>query len=206
MRTGSVRGVGFAAIALRRAMSLSGVALVGVVLAGCATAENHSSLSTGAVPPSASAVPSVPAATMAETNAPVASGKARLLLSRPGGMLYAAVPARVKVGDDQVASLWAGNTAVVDVPAGTTRISVDSWNYPGEWADDISLGAGQTYRVEVGAREDGIGTAVMFGAIGGAFEASSNATRSGLFQLKVETEPSPTRTASAAQPAASSGR
>jgi hypothetical protein len=113
-------------------------------------------------------------------------------------MLYAAVPARVKVGDDQVASLWAGSTAIVDVPAGASRISVDSWNYPGEWADDITLVEGQTYRIEVGTREDGVGTALMFGAIGGAFEASSNATRSGLFQLKLESAPPAAQTASAA--------
>jgi hypothetical protein len=190
MGTGPDRGVESTAIAMRRARSFSGAAMLGIVLAGCAAADNQSEITTGAIAPPATAAGGQATAS-AEANAPVAPGKARLLLSRPGGMLYAAVPARVKVGDDQVASLWAGSTAIVDVPAGASRISVDSWSYPGEWADEVTLAEGQAYRIEVGAREDGVGTALMFGAIGGAFEASSNATRSGLFQLKVESAPPP---------------
>lgn len=181
----------------RRALALSSAAILALALAACATNDSQSTVATGSITPAADAKASGQQDTAAETRAPVPEGKARLLLNRPGGLLYAGVPARVKVGDNQVASLWGGGTAVADVPAGPTRLSVDSWNYPGEWADDITLVAGQTYKIEVGAREDGVGTAVLFGAIGGAFEASSNASRSGLFQLKIEGGETPVASATA---------
>jgi hypothetical protein len=205
MPTGTARGAEYPDVRWRRATALCGVALLVIVLAGCAAGDSQSGIATGAIAPQATA-PNGQATASAEANAQVAPGKARLLLARPNGMLYAAAPARVKVGEEQVASLWPGASAVVDVPAGTSRISVDSWNYPGEWADDVPLADGQTYRIEVAPREDGVATALMFGAIGGAFEASSNATRSGLFQLKMESASPPARTASATPPAPSSGR
>jgi hypothetical protein len=197
MRLTADRGFGTLRAAIRRVLALSCPAILAFALAACATNDSQSTAATGSITPTADAKPSEQHLMTAEAKAPVPEGKARLLLNRPGGLLYAGVPARVKVGDNQVASLWGGSTAVVDVPAGTTRLSVDSWNYPGEWADDMTLAAGQTYKIEVGAREDGVGTAVMFGAIGGAFEASSNATRSGLFQLKIDAPGSPVASAAA---------
>lgn len=155
-----------------------------LVLAGCA--------STG---DSELATQSLNAGSDAAAPQSVPAGKSRLVLSRPSGMLYMAVPASVKVNGNKVADLYGGNSHTLDIAPGKVSIMVDSWNYPGSWTDELAAAAGVTYEIEVGPREDGVGTAVMFGAIGGAIEAQNN-PKSGLFQWKV-TKRSSTQVATA---------
>ena len=138
-------------------------------LAGCAGGDGASDLTTQSV---------------AQTAAPVPAGKGRIALSRPGGILYAASAATVKVNGSKVADLYGGNSQTVDVAPGKVTITVDAWNYPGSWTEQLTVVAGTAYEIEVAPREDGVGTAVILGAIGGAVEANNN-PKAGLFQWKL---------------------
>ncbi len=144
--------------------------VLALALGGCAgTGEGGSDLSTQSL------------ASDRAVAQPVPQGKARLVLSRPGGLLYAGTAATVKVNGAKVAELWGSATQTVDIAPGKVTIAVDAWAYPGSWTEELSAVAGGTYNIEVAARSDGVGTAVMFGAIGGAVEAQNN-PKSGLFQ------------------------
>ena len=70
------------------------------VLAGCAGGDGASDLTTQSV---------------AQTPAAVPAGKGRIVLSRPGGILYAASAATVKVNGSKVADLYGGNSQTVNV-------------------------------------------------------------------------------------------
>jgi hypothetical protein len=143
-----------------------------IALAGCGGGDGGADLTTQSVSQTTAGSGQVPA------------GKGRLVLSRPGGILYAGSAATVKVNGSKVADLYGGNSLPVDVAPGKVTITVDAWNYPGSWTEQLSVAAGSTYDIEVAPREDSVGTAVVFGAIGGAIEAQNN-PKSGLFQWKV---------------------
>lgn len=114
---------------------------------------------------------------------PVPPGKARITIERPSTIVYVGCPANIKRGGQEVASIASGGKAVFDVPAGETVLSASCWSYPGDFALKFKAEAGRTYALEVAPRQDSIGTAVLFGAIGGAIEASVS-QNSGAFQLK----------------------
>ena len=67
--------------------------------------------------------------------------------------------------------------------AGETEITASCWSYPGKFAVTFKTEAGRTYALEVAPRQASVGTAVAFGAIGGAIDASVN-ENSGAFELK----------------------
>lgn len=89
------------------------VAALALALAGCA--------STDAVE------------TAALAKAPIATGKARVTITRVSTLQYAAAPATITLNGQKVASVANGGTAVVDVPAGANVLAASAWSYPGEY-------------------------------------------------------------------------
>src|SRR5262245_18122487 len=65
---------------------------------------------------------------------PLAASKARLKIFRTDTIVAAAVAARVRVDGREVASLGAGGSTVLDVPAGARKIVVDAWGHPNAYA------------------------------------------------------------------------
>ena len=114
---------------------------------------------------------------------PVPPGKARIKIQRSSTIVYAGCPATILRGTEKVADIANGGQALFDVPAGATVIEASCWSYPGKFSVKLTAVAGQQYAMEVAPREGSIGTAVLFGAIGGALEASVN-ENSGAFALK----------------------
>lgn len=118
---------------------------------------------------------------------PIPAGKARLTLTRVSTLLYSGAAAIIKVNDQEVASVWNGGTVTADVTPGANTLTASGALYPGAWTLKLNMKAGQNYAFEIQPRSAGVGTAVMFGAIGGAIEASSNPGKNtGLFEMKMK--------------------
>ncbi|MBO0763223.1 MAG: hypothetical protein J2P50_01320 [Hyphomicrobiaceae bacterium] len=98
-------------------------------------------------------------------------------------MLGAAVPARVTIDGREVASLGVGGSTVLDVPAGSRTIVVDSWSHPNAYKLTLSAKPGTFYTLEVSLRSEAV-VAGMFGLVGMMVEASSN-ENGGNFQIRV---------------------
>jgi hypothetical protein len=107
---------------------------------------------------------------------------ARLLIQREG-IIGAALPARVRIDGREVASVGVGGSTVLDVPAGSRKIVVDSWSHPNEYALNLVARPGMLYTLEISIRDEAF-AAGMFGIIGMAVEASAN-KNGGNFQIKV---------------------
>jgi hypothetical protein len=118
-------------------------------------------------------------------NAAGQKGKARLILTRTGSLLYSGVAARVKVNDQEIAILWVGGTSTVAIAPGPTTISVDAHLHPGTWTMKLNVKAGDTYNVEISPRGESLGPA-LFGTIGAVIDAHTN-KNAGAFQMRVVT-------------------
>ncbi len=144
------------------AMKIAASALVMIALAGCGSdGKDMQALALTPVPP----------------------GKARIKIQRSSTIVYAGCPATIMRGSEKVADIANGGQALFDVPAGATVIETSCWSYPGKFSVKFTAVAGQQYAMELAPREGSIGTAVLFGAIGGALDASVN-ENSGAFELK----------------------
>ena len=151
--------------AMRLAKVLAGpaaaVALIAMALAGCGSDGKE---------------------TAALALTPVPSGKARITLTRASTIVYSGCPATIMLGTAKVADIANGGQAIIDVPAGENVLTASCWSYPGIFTVKFKAAAGQKYAFEVAPRDGSIGTAVLFGAIGGAIDASVN-ENSGAFQI-----------------------
>ena len=137
---------------------------------------------------------------------PVPTGKARIILTRVSAIVYSGCPATIMRGAEKAADIANGGQAIIDVPAGENTLTASCWSYPGNFTVKFKAAAGQKYAFEVAPRDGSIGTAVLFGAIGGAIDASVN-ENSGAFQIGANKSAttaaaSPAAAPSAAAPAA----
>lgn len=146
----------------RRAIGLLAALSAAVALSACA---GSNSLETGAL-----------AAT------PIPYGKARVTLTRPSTIVYAAVPAAIDLNGVRVASISPGGSSVIDVPAGDNTLTASAWSYPGTFSYKLRAVPGERYVLEVAPNESHMGTAILFGAVGGAIEASTS-ENTGAFQI-----------------------
>jgi hypothetical protein len=107
---------------------------------------------------------------------------ARLQIHREG-IVGAAVPARILIDGREVASLGVGGSTVLDVPAGSRKIVVDSWSHPNAYTLNLAAKAGTLYTLEVSVRSEAF-VAGMFGVVGMVAEAAAN-ENGGTFQIRV---------------------
>ena len=107
---------------------------------------------------------------------------ARLKIYREG-MIGAALPARVMIDGREVASLGVGGSTVLDVPAGSHKIGVDSWSHPNAYALNLTAKPGMLYTLEISIRSEAF-VAGMFGLVGMMVEASAN-ENGGNFQIRL---------------------
>lgn len=107
---------------------------------------------------------------------------ARLQIHREG-IVGAAVPARILIDGREVASLGVGGSTVLDVPAGSRKIVVDSWSHTNAYTLTLPAKSGMLYTLEVSIRSEAM-VAGMFGIIGTVAEAAAN-ENGGTFQIRV---------------------
>jgi hypothetical protein len=107
---------------------------------------------------------------------------ARLKIYREG-VVGAALPARVLIDGREVASLGVGGSTVLDVPAGSRKIGVDSWSHPNAYTLTLAAKPGTLYTLEVSIRSEAF-VAGMFGIVGMMAEATAN-ENGGNFQIRV---------------------
>ena len=115
---------------------------------------------------------------------PLAPGKARVTITRPSSIVYAAAPATITLNGQKVADIAVGSSAVVDVPAGANVLAASAWSYPGSFSVKLDAKAGATYALSVEPRGDSLLPGALLGPIGGAIDASVN-ENAGAFQLTV---------------------
>jgi hypothetical protein len=150
---------------MRSAMRLVGVVcaalLSGAALSGCGTtgAENAALLDKALRP-----------------------AHARLHIHREG-IVGAAVPARILIDGREVASIGVGGSTVLDVPAGSRKIVVDSWSHPNAYTLPLAVKSGTLYTLEVSIRSEAF-VAGMFGVVGMIAESAAN-ENGGNFQIRV---------------------
>lgn len=113
---------------------------------------------------------------------PLHGSQARLKIYREG-IVGAALPARVTVDGREVASLGVGGSTVLDVPAGSRKIIVDSWSHPNPYKLTLAAKPGMLYTLEVSIRSEAM-VAGMFGLVGMMVEAAAN-ENGGNFQIRV---------------------
>jgi hypothetical protein len=107
---------------------------------------------------------------------------ARLHIHREG-VLGAAVPARILIDGREVASIGVGGSTVLDVPAGSRKIVVDSWSHPNAYTLALAAKPGTLYTLEVSVRSEAM-VAGMFGVVGMLAESAAN-ENGGTFQIRV---------------------
>jgi hypothetical protein len=107
---------------------------------------------------------------------------ARLQIHREG-IVGAAVPARILIDGREVASIGVGGSTVVDVPAGSRKIVVDSWSHPNAYTLPLAVKSGTLYTLEVSIRGEAM-VAGMFGVVGMIAESAAN-ENGGTFQIRV---------------------
>jgi hypothetical protein len=107
---------------------------------------------------------------------------ARLQIQR-SGVVGAAVPARIMIDGREVASLGVGGSTVLDVPAGSRKIAVDSWSHPNAYSLALAAKPGMLYTLEVSVRSEAM-VAGMFGLVGMMVEAAAN-ENGGTFEIRV---------------------
>lgn len=113
---------------------------------------------------------------------PLAAGKARVTITRPSTIVYAAAPATITLNGQKVADVAVGSSAVIDVPAGPNILAASAWSYPGTFSVKLNARAGATYALTVEPRGDSLLPGALLGPIGGAIDASVN-ENAGAFQL-----------------------
>jgi hypothetical protein len=96
----------------------------------------------------------------------------------------AAVPARVRIDGREVASIGVGGSTVLDVPAGSRKIVVDSWSHTNEYTLTLAAKPGMLYNLEISIRDEAFVAGMMFGIVGTMAEAAAN-PNGGNFQIKV---------------------
>lgn len=57
---------------------------------------------------------------------PIPAGKARVIITRPSSIVYAAAPASIPLNGAKVADFATGSSATIDVPAGASALSVSA--------------------------------------------------------------------------------
>jgi len=82
-----------------------------------------------------------------------------------------------------VASLGTGGSTIVDVPAGSRNIVVDSWSHPNEYKLTLAAKPGMMYTLEVSIRSEAM-VAGMFGLAGQMMEAAAN-ENGGNFKIRL---------------------
>ncbi|MGA7326756.1 MAG: hypothetical protein WBX25_20255 [Rhodomicrobium sp.] len=99
--------------------------------------------------------------------------------------------ARVKLDDREIARLDSGSSTVLDVPAGTHEITVDSPMHPNVYTMNLDAQPGMIHTLEISLRAE----AVVASAFGGAtwlIEAAAN-KNGGTYQIRlVDTRPAAT--------------
>ncbi len=98
---------------------------------------------------------------------------ARLKIFRESVTLGLLVDVRVKVDGREVAAVGAGASTLLDVPAGTHRISVHQWGHPNEYTITLDAKPGMLYALEITPRTEAV-VAGMFGLVGMLAEAAAN--------------------------------
>ena len=115
--------------------------------------------------------------TAALAKAPIATGKARVIITRVSTLQYAAAPATITLNGQKVA-------AVVDVPAGANVLAASAWSYPGEYNVKLNAEPGKTYALEVSPRSDSLGPSILLGPIGGMIDSAAN-ENAGAFEIRM---------------------
>jgi hypothetical protein len=80
-------------------------------------------------------------------------------------------------------SLGVGGSTVLDVPAGSRKIVVDSWGHPNVYTLNLAAKPGTLYTLEISIRSEAF-VAGMFGLVGMMAEAAAN-ENGGTFQIRV---------------------
>jgi hypothetical protein len=108
--------------------------------------------------------------------------------------MYAAAPATITLNGKTVASIAAGGSAIVDVPAGQNVLAASAWSYPGQFSVKLNAAPGQKYAMEVSPRTASLAPGMLLGPLGGAIDASVN-ENAGAFEMRFVAEPRPTAAA-----------
>ena len=149
--------------------------LAALALAGCASSGAETS---GLAESAGSASLAANAA-----KGPIPAGKARVTITRPSSIVYAAAPATITLNGTKVADVGTGSSATIDVPAGQCTISVSAWSYPGSSTLKINAKPGETLALEVAPRDASLGAGMLLGPLGGLVDGST-AQSGGAFDLR----------------------
>jgi len=108
------------------------------------------------------------------------------VLNRVSGVLYVGVPAIVKVNGQEVATVWADKSAVVDIAPGAAVVSVTSWADPGDFAVALKAKVGAAYAFEISPRIERVNLFGEIGLIGQMIDANTkkNTGRFSIRQVK----------------------
>jgi hypothetical protein len=138
------------------------VVLICMLLAGCASTPNQAGSQNSSVEPE--------------------TGKARITISRNTDFLYIAAVTRVHVNGSWVAGLWRGESYTGNFIPGKTTITVDAPSSPGHYTLTVVTKPNTDYLFEVGPRDDGLASSMLFGPVGMAIEAKAS-EQAGSFQV-----------------------
>ena len=109
--------------------------------------------------------------------------KARIKIYRTQELASSGVAASVKVDGRQIASLGVGGSTLLDVSAGSHKISIEGGMHPNAYAITLQAKPGMLYALEISPRSEAV-VAGMFGLVGMMVEASVN-ENGGPFQVRV---------------------
>jgi hypothetical protein len=115
---------------------------------------------------------------------PIPAGKARLVFNRVGTVLFVASAAIVRVNGQEVASVWANNSAVVDIAPGNTAVSVSAWAAPGDFVVNLKAKPGATYNFEISPRIERVNLFGIVGAVGQYIDANTK-KNTGHFSIRL---------------------
>ncbi len=135
--------------------------------------------------------------TMPEADAAstIVPGQARVTIQRTTNLMYAGGAANVAINEQRAGGLWRGESMTIDVPAGTTAVSVTTPTAPGRWTTRFQTVSGGRYHLELGVRGASYTSTLMLGYLGAALDAASNPEQGGSFQLAIVAADPPLGTA-----------
>ncbi|MFA5593266.1 MAG: hypothetical protein WC989_08135 [Micavibrio sp.] len=122
---------------------------------------------------------------LAKIDEPIASNKARIIVTRNTSLLYLAGAADVRSNGEKIASLGRGGSVVHDVSKGQNTLSVSTPTAPGQFTVNFKAEPKKTYYFEISPRSGNVMGAYGLGMIGDAINASVS-EQSGYFQIDLK--------------------
>jgi hypothetical protein len=115
---------------------------------------------------------------------PLRGAQARLKIYRTSEFIAAVPSARVKIDGRRVAELGVGGSTMLDVPAGSRTVVVETDGHPNVFSMTLKAKAGMFYTLEVSPRTEAAVAGALFGVVGALVEAGVN-QNGGTFQVRV---------------------